>query len=196
MSSTPPSSIPVPDPSVLTTQNLHRELASLKEALETRLAAMDKATELLNENVTRVPTDVDKAIAHLQSLHDEKFSSVDKQFKERDTRTDKIAELNQKAIDAALQAAKEAVGKQNEASSMSIAKSEAATKEKIDQQGILLQTETRGLTKRLDDLKERLDRGEGSHKGRSDGYGVVAGVIGILIGLAGVITAIISLQRN
>jgi len=48
---------PVPDPTILTTQQLQREVAALKEIIFTRLDANDKAVELLHADVTRVPTD-------------------------------------------------------------------------------------------------------------------------------------------
>jgi hypothetical protein len=61
------------DPTELTTRLIRREMASHQQIIETRLNGMDKATELLNANVTRVPTETDKAISHLKELHDEKF---------------------------------------------------------------------------------------------------------------------------
>src|SRR6185503_2831523 len=82
---------PIPDPTVLTTQQLQREVAALKEIIFTRLDANDKAVQLLHEDVTRVPTDTDKQIAHLKELHEEKFDSIDQQIKERDARMDREA---------------------------------------------------------------------------------------------------------
>jgi hypothetical protein len=80
--------VPVPDPSLLTTEQLRRELATqndrlteriigLEEKLKTRLDAMDKASLLLNENMTRVPTDTDKQIMQLRTLQDEKFRTIE-----------------------------------------------------------------------------------------------------------------------
>jgi hypothetical protein len=39
---------PIPDPTKLTTEQLRRELATLREILETRLHGMDRATKLAN----------------------------------------------------------------------------------------------------------------------------------------------------
>src|ERR1700738_587069 len=130
---------PIPDPTVLTTQQLLRELNNLKEIMYTRLDAMDKAMGIFSDNITRVPTDTDKQISHLKELHDEKFKSISIQFAERDTRTEQTSRDSKVAVDAALQAAKEAVGEQNKSSALAIAKSEASTTKQIDQLGTNIQ---------------------------------------------------------
>jgi hypothetical protein len=247
---------PVPDPTVLTTQQLQRELASLKEVVFTRLDGMDKAISLFNDNITRVPTDTDKQISHLkelhgtmieaakehigsvlqpifvrldemsravrlvqdiadrfparvdekimalQGIHDEKFHSIAVQFTERDARTEQTSRDSKVAVDAALQAAKEAVAEQNRSSALAIAKSETATVKQIDQQGLLIQTATKALDDKIDDIKERLTRIEGkgegvsvaatSHLGTSNYWVAIIGlVIGSLIGITGIVIAVV-----
>src|SRR6478672_11107389 len=93
MADMPPteSRVPVPDPTTLTTAALLREIASLKEIVFTRLDAMDRAMMVFSDAITRAPTDVDKQIAHLKELHQEKFESIVKQFSERDARMDREA---------------------------------------------------------------------------------------------------------
>jgi hypothetical protein len=175
---------PVTDPTFLTTQQLLREYTSLKELVFTRLDAMDKAMELFNANITRVPTDTDKQISHLKELHDEKFEGVEKQFKERDVRTEQSATATKIAVDAALQAQKEAAGAQNESNAAAIAKSEAATTKQIDGIVALIGSNNKGLDEKIADLKGRLDRGEGKMSGAGDTWGfIVAGivVVGIII---------------
>ncbi len=179
---------PRPDPTLLTTQQLLRELSALDEKLtvriggmfssiEQRLNAMDKATILLNDNVTRVPTAVDKEISHLRELHDEKFSSIDKQFAERDVRVEQTARDTKVAVDAALQAAKEATGEANKAFALSIAKSEAATSKNIDQQGTLIASSTAALDSKITDVKDRLTRLESGALGRNSGFKDIWGYI-------------------
>jgi hypothetical protein len=74
------------------------------------------------------------------------------------------AEKAASRVDAAIkiQAAKEAVGKQQEASDRAIAKSEAAVTKQIDQIGSLINVMTGSFNDKIDDLKttvlERLDR--------------------------------------
>src|SRR6185437_2212374 len=157
---------PIPDPTILTTQQLQQAIAALKELFSTRLDGIDKATELLHEDVTRVPTETDKAIAHLKELHQEKFESIVKQFSERDARMDREAASNKTSLDAALQAAEKAVNKQNETFALSIAKSEAATNKQIDQQAALIHTSNGALESKISDLKDRVTIIEGKTSGQ------------------------------
>jgi hypothetical protein len=79
---------PTPDPTSLTTQQLREtevtlnrsmreQIASLRELLETRLSAMDKATELLAATVGRVPSETDKAIISLRDLINRRLDGMD-----------------------------------------------------------------------------------------------------------------------
>src|SRR5688572_17684373 len=90
------------DPTLLTTQQLQREIATLKELMdarfETRLNAMDKAMNLFHDNITRVPTDTDKQISHLKELHERIFDAVWQKFADQE-----------KAVAAAMTSAKEAI---------------------------------------------------------------------------------------
>src|ERR1043165_1319156 len=146
---------PIPDPTLLTTQQLQREISALKEIIFTRLDANDKAVQLLHEDVTRVPTDTDKAIAHLRELHDERFESIEKQFSERDTRMTRELEPNQPALEAALLSAEKAVNKQNENFALSIAKSENSTNKQMEQMATLIHTSNGALEGKISDLKDR-----------------------------------------
>ena len=157
---------PIPDPTILTTQQLQREISALKEIIFTRLDANDKAVQLLHEDVTRVPTDTDKAIAHLRELHDEMFRSVSNQFKERDIRIEQEGRNIKIAIDVALEAAEKAVNRQNEAFALSIAKSENATNKQIDQQAALIHTSNNALESKISDLKDRVTVIEGKTSGQ------------------------------
>lgn len=152
-----------PDPTVMTTEAIDaaREaeriffLAKL-DAVYVRLDGMDKATAVLHETVTRVPTETQLAMGHLRELHDEKFHSVELQFRERDTRSERESRDNKTTVDTAFAAQKEAAAKQDEANSKRIDKSESSTNEKIDKLTELFRTEISGLSGRYDDMKERL----------------------------------------
>src|SRR5678815_4018265 len=157
---------PIPDPTILTTQQLQREVAALKEVIFTRLDANDKAVQLLHEDVTRVPTDTDKQIAHLKELHEEKFASIVKQFFERDARMDREAASNKTSLDAALQAAEKAVNKQNETFALSINKSENATNKQIEQLGTLINASKGEIEGKISDLKDRVTIIEGKSSGQ------------------------------
>ncbi len=232
---------PVPDPTILTTQQLMREIASLKELLVSRLDAMDKAVTLLNDGASRSPTinevylqheeklssihqhfeerdkrfeqaavvhstaisaamkaageaqiAVTEKTKHLEELHSEKFRSIQVQFMERDTRTEQTSRDAKVAVDAALQAAKEAVGEQNKSSALAIAKSEASTAKQIDQIQVVINSNTKGTDDKIDDLKTRLTTIEGRSAGVGSTWGVLLGAIGMIVGIAGMIAGVIS----
>jgi hypothetical protein len=169
-------SVPLPDPTLLTTENLRREIANLSLLIDARLDGMDKAVVIFQDSLTRVPTDTDKQVSHLRELvlseltrvslvHEEKFRSIGVQFTERDVRTEQTSRDSKVAVDAALQAAKEAVGEQNKSSALAIAKSEAATTKQIDQLGVLISNTTAGLNDKIEDIKARLTLIEGKDSG-------------------------------
>lgn len=186
------------DPTALTRETVKEEVSCLRQILETRLDGMDKAIELLQSTADKFPSRMDEKIASLQRVHDEKFDSIQKQFSERDVRTEQTSRDSKVAVDAALQAAKEAVGEQNRSSAMAIAKSETATVKQIDQQGMLIQTTKAGLDGNINDIKERLTRLEGTGAGRMAGSAaVVAWVIAgfsILLGVGGLVLAFMRLK--
>ena len=238
---------PVPDPTALTTAQLLRELGSLREIFETRLAGMDKAASVLAETVNRTPTAIqtavtgirdvyderfvsvmrlieehDKGVSHrfaerdvrmeqtaaaresalsaalqaakeavaeqvavaaratdkseaafrteitgLRGIYDQRFASIEQQFSERDVRTDQAATASASALAAALQAAKEAVFEQAQAAAKAAEKTELSFTKQIDQIQLQIKTIGDGFSDRIGELKERIDRGEGSATGAS-----------------------------
>lgn len=191
-----PANTPVPDPTLLTTQQLERGIYALQRVIETRLDGMDKAIRLLQDTADKFPGRIDEKILSLAKVHEEKFRSIQVQFVERDTRGDQTARDSKVAVDAALQAAKEAVGEQNRSSSLAIAKSETATLKQIDQQGLLIVTATKAIDDKIDDIKERLTRiegvgiGAGTNRANSQQWITSAvSILGALIAIGAIIVA-------
>ena len=189
---------PIPDPTLLTTQQLMSAISALKELVFTRLDAMDRAVILLSENVNRVPTETDKAVSHLKELHDEKFQAIQVQFTERDVRADQTTRNNATSLAAALQAAKEAVGKQNESFALSIAKSEASTMKQMEQQGQLIKTSNDALESKISDLKDRVttieSKGVGvqvAEKKQETASNAILSILGIVIAVGSLATLVI-----
>ncbi len=151
MDTLPRGTTPVPDPTILTTQQLVAAIAAVREIIETRLDAMDVATSINKIATDKIPSLICDKVAALEKLHDEKFSSVAQQFQERDERQTVTSKLNQTALDAALQAAKEAAGK----TELSF------TKQIADLTG-QFNTQNEAMNVRVNDVKARLDRGEGT----------------------------------
>ena len=203
---------PIPDPTLLTTIQLNREITAVREILEatlrgnlavvqSRMEGMDKALQLLQVISDRIPVQIDEKIFRLKELHQEKFESIQVQFSERDVRTEQTARDVKIAVDAALQAAKEAVAEQNRSFALATAKSEASTAKQIDAQGLAIQTAFKSLDDKIGDMKDRLTRIEGVSLGSADArtvqtsrntsvIGIVGLVVGALIGVAGIIIAI------
>jgi hypothetical protein len=152
---------------------------------------MDKAINLIQAQSDRAPTHIETAIAaavgRLQELHGEKFDSIAIQFKERDIRTEQTSRDNKVAIDAALQAQKEAVGKQNESNSQAIAKSEAAFIKQIDQIGVLVATMGNATDDKISDIKERITLIEGVKKGGGEIWAYMLAVASIAVAILAVI---------
>jgi hypothetical protein len=204
---------PVPDPTLLTTQQLLREMGALRELLESRLDAMDRAATVLSETVNRTPTAIQTAVANMEAVYTERFAGVQskfderghtfdvrfhgiaQQFAERDVRTGQAQQASDQALNAALQAAKELVNAQGEASAAAAVKSETSFTKQIDQIGTIISTLEKALDARITELKERIDRGEGTATGGQDATTSarlnVNLVISVVLALATVITLVL-----
>ena len=196
---------PDPDPTTLTTQALYREINQVKLLLDSsmeglsgrldaRITSVDHGLDRLRLIIDREPELTNQLVNNLKSIHEEKLSSIQVQFIERDVRTEQTSRDSKVAVDAALQAAKEAVEKQNASSALAIAKSESATTKQIDTQGILITTATTSLNERIDaasatmnskidDLKDRLNRMEGGQTGGHQVWGYIIGIAGTMVAL-------------
>lgn len=144
---------------------------------------------------------VDKQFTERYNLFQGKFDGVEKQFLERDERANLIANSAAKAIEAALISAKAAVDKQNEAFQLSINKSEASTTKQIDQLATLVSTLTKGFDDKLNDLKDRITRNEGSDSGKKEkettsslNWGIVFGAVGMVGGIIATIVLVMKLH--
>lgn len=183
---------PIPDPTILTTQALEKSVSTLKELILTRLEEIDKATQILAKRADKVPSDVDVAVNNLKDLHGEKFASIDKQFDERDVRTEQLAAAGQLAIKDALQAAKELVASQNISNEKAIIKNESNVNKLLDNQDT-----------KIIDLRDRLtaleNKGVGQvteraaqHTDNTFTLGATAVAITIVLGIAGIVMKLLS----
>jgi len=168
------------------------QISDMKKAVEVALTSSEKAVDAQNKSFAQ------------KELVIEKFDSIQLQFKERDTRVEQTARDTKVAVDAALQAAEKAVGKQNEASSQAIAKSESNTTKQIDGMGVLIKTTADGTDSKIVDIKERLTRVESLAVGRAVeateqiqqktvSNGSTSVVISVLVGCFAFISIVISI---
>jgi len=166
--------VPRPDPTKLTTEavdkatvQFRRELAGLREIIETRLAGSDEDRRHLWDFVNGWPGRADAdhrkleaeatrrlaaerefivgQIAIVNAVMTEKFAAVDGQFG-----ASKIA------VEAALTAQKEAVGEQNKANDRAIAKSETAVKEQLTSLRQVADASFKAMEDKITDARDRL----------------------------------------
>jgi len=196
------SNLPVPDPTVLTTDQLRREISALREVIEARLDGEAQATLLRLDTINGFPEMIKEQIGHLESLlmarivaaienTDLKITTVDRVSNERFAAIEGTFQGNALALAAALAAQKEAAAETNKANALAIGKSEAGTKEAQLALQQLTNTGLDSLSVRFSDLKSRIDKGEGKEVGvdhsanRAFAYiGAVGGVLAIILSLA------------
>jgi hypothetical protein len=150
----PQKGLPIPDPTLLTTEALLREIGHLRDfnqaeiaRLEDRLDAYERTHETKHRERA---TEVESSVQHLTELAAERFAGVSDRFSgiqlqlaERDSRIQESTQASKDAIAAALAAQKEAV-----------AKSELSTKEQIAAITTQNATTVSSLESKIDNVKE------------------------------------------
>lgn len=187
------STVPIPDPTLLTTQASEKAVSNLKEFVDAQIEELRRSQDhlraLMFEKVDR-----------LTEVTNEKFIRIDGQFHERDERAVQLAAAGTTAINAALQSAEKAVAEQNKSNTTAINKSETSVAESLNQLRVLFETANKALNDKVDstntalygqitDLKSRLDKGEGRTIGIGDSWGTVLALAGLLIGAGGIAVA-------
>ena len=163
---------PDPDPTLRTMELVDKAVYQLEGKFEARVAGIEKATILQHDDLVRVPTEVQKVTVALRELleskidklaevSEERFKSIQTQFTLLKQATEQLDNANKTAIAAALQAQKESAGETQKTSQAAIAKSEASTSEAIRALTTTFGAATTAQADRINDLKGRLDRGEG-----------------------------------
>jgi len=124
------------------------------------------------------------------ALNDQKFENVAMRFTERDRRGQLIVESNRDAIASALAAQKEDTTGKYEANRNAATKLESYFAHQTEQTQQLLQEMRRSTEDKITDIKERLDKGEGTQKGGQDtrseqrmNTGHIMGIIGGVVGM-------------
>lgn len=178
---------PDPDPTVRTIDELRREIDASNKLKDADLRAIHAELEHIYKELDTRAADIRIQVGHLESLHDEKFRSIQTQFIERDTRTEQTSRDSKVAVDAALQAAKEAVGKQQESNQISIDKSEGNFTKQIDQLNELWRATTKAQDDKISDLKGERSISNGRYTGQSAAIGWAVGGGGVLVAIITII---------
>jgi predicted nucleic acid-binding Zn-ribbon protein len=133
---------PRPDPTVLTTEALQREIGLVRASLE---AGRDRLHELLTVRMES-----------MTALTDEKFHRIDRQFDLVEAQRVEQKKDTKAAVDAALTAQKEAVREQTTASDTAIAKAERAITKQMEQLGATFAVTFEGIRRDIDTWRERI----------------------------------------
>jgi Fe2+ transport system protein B len=186
--------VPVPDPTVLTTLQLQREIglsrelvelkvSSVREVLSTRMDGVDTAIKLLEDRIQKIVERANHEIARLQEFHNEKFAGVELRFNEHDKRTEQLASADKTAVAAALQAQKESVNAQNISNAAAAAKAETTFTKQIEQLQAIVNTITKSMEDKISDLKSRVDTIEAKKAGGNENWSAILGGTGVVVSL-------------
>jgi len=172
-------STPVPDPTTLTNELVSKANAALREVLEAKIdglaaltkgqfEAQDKATKLLEKWRDTLPAEINATVSHLKDVHEEKFQRLEELIQSiKDLMGEKFSSVNTQfqsggtALSAALQAQKESAASTNESNTKANEKMENNFTKLLQQGGDTLQAMKASLEMQINDLKSRLDKGEG-----------------------------------
>lgn len=154
---------PDPDPTILTTENLTREIQHLKELTEEKLRTQEVRAKSIEGRLDHKYVETADAIQNLRDLHEEKFKGLDQLGRQ-------AREDNQTRLDAAFKSANDTRDKIEE----------SLTKQ-IDALNNKTEAANKATNEKIDRLTSRLDTGEGKTKGAGDLWGYLVGLVGLAV---------------
>lgn len=157
---------PDPDPTLLTTESLLREINHLKELTDEKLKTQTVRTDSIENRLDHKYVETADDIKNLRDLHEEKFEGLDKLGRQ-------AREDNQTRLDAAFKSANDTRDKIEE----------SLTKQ-IDALNNKTEAANKATNEKIDRLTSRLDTGEGKSKGAGDLWGYLFGLAGVLVAVA------------
>ena len=191
-------------------RGVEREATARRDGMELmfgqRLAAMDKATDLLASDLRKVPSDLQIAMTSIKELANVKFVGIEDRFTQNDKQTAREKAAADLAVKDAFAAADKASNAQNYANSESIRKSEASTAEVIKKNEQTQQQGQQALADRIEDDRARMTRMEQQiitlqterttqHDSRTDVKSSTTlgiGALGVFVAVAAVVVTIIA----
>jgi hypothetical protein len=146
--------------------DVQKSVSSLRDFLEqyfnVGLAKVRGDHDVLNIKVIADKEFMLSLVKRLEDVSEQRFARIDVGLMERDKRADQLTLANSAALAAALAAQKEAAGESQKSAALAISKSEGATAEAIKAGAQQFQIGLTSLTSQVNDIKSRLDKGEGS----------------------------------
>lgn len=144
---------PIPDPTVLTTEALNREISLVREYIERSLTSMRTSFEAGRDAMHDL---LDAKIDSSVALEDEKFRKVSREFELLERQREEQKGDTQKAVDAALTAQKEAVKEQTIASERAAGNQWSAMMKQMDQISATFNAAIDSIRRAIDDNKDRI----------------------------------------
>ena len=185
MAEIPPYSVPIPDPTLLTTEALRREIAWTREITDEKFKAFRDLHDVLERRIdaevaalSTLSLERRAAIEQEMKAHRETtdglLTAVDTRFHERDVRFDQAAAEAERAVQAALSSL-----------TLLFARVESQFNKQIDQLGSTLTLTNTNMTQRIDELRTSVSQIRGTRQGSMQ-------MVGWGIGAAGVIIAVVT----
>lgn len=186
----------VPDPSLLTTEQLLREISRVVALLEAEMHGDREVSEAERRGIREHVKDQLDAI---RGKHEVRFIGIDDRFDAIEAVRREQKADTQKNVEDALLAAKEALREQKSTYDASLTKTEASIKEQSGQRDATVNARILAMEGVLNDVKTRVDRMEAAKIGSAENHtnarldlGSVVGFIGMLIAIS---TVVIVLTR-
>jgi hypothetical protein len=165
---------------------MHREITMLKELVYARIDGVESNLHSFQEAITRVPTEVQKAIEGLRELTNERVRSIDERFHAREG-----------FLASQFDAAREIAAEQIRSSNIAIGKSETAFARQIEQLSVLLNQQDKATNDKVYELRNRLTLIEGMSQGgvnrNVESRQGIATAISIIVAAVAVIGVVLTL---
>jgi hypothetical protein len=188
---------PRPDPTILTTEQLHREIAALESRMLTETAALRTLLEASITSITEIlaaQTEIldTKVVAH-RELDDQRFVEIDACFAAIDRHRLEAKADQTKQNDYVIDTLKERADEHYKANRSAIEKSEQSLLATIAKQADSFATTNEADRRAANDLKERVAKieslGEGASAQRQEGRQQISSttaIIGAVIAIIGI----------
>lgn len=194
----PPSkviTVPQPDPTLLTTLQLHRELSGLRELLEARVRTCELAAEAMARDLIALREQCSK-LTGMRSGDEEKMVGIDRRLAAYQDAMRLATDNAKHSLEIAIAGIKDQAGAQNASIIAMAAKSETASTKQIDALDTLMVNSGNALSEKIAALSTRIDRNDGQRAGRSDSTSFVFATIGAVAALGLMLMAMLAFWHN
>lgn len=130
-----------------------------------RIDALTDAQHVFTDNLSRVPTQLDREASRLTELFEEKLRAVNIRIDTFHDYASAMRENAKEALSSALASADKIASNQRDTFEQQISKSETSFTKEIDGLKVLINATKDAITADVSNITGRLDRGEGGYQG-------------------------------